>query len=112
LTGQLGTAIIAIMKTANITEAKNQLSSFIEAVKHGESVLILDRSVPVARLEPIDPNALPAGAEHLAQLERKGLLRRGTAKLPPDFLQHVLPAQSDGAPSIVEALCRDREEGR
>jgi prevent-host-death family protein len=105
-------AIMATMKTASITETKNQLSSLVEAVKHGETVLILDRSVPVARLEPVDPNALPAGAEHLAQLERKGLLRRGTARLPPDFLQQVLPTQPDGAPSIAEALCRDREEGR
>jgi len=100
------------MRTASITETKNQLSSFIEAIKHGETVLIFERSVPVARLEPVDPNALPAGAEHLAQLERNGLLRRGTGKLPPDFLQQEFPTQAEGAPSIVEAVHRDREEGR
>ena len=41
------------MKTATITEAKNGLSALIDRVRAGESVLILDRGVPIARIEPI-----------------------------------------------------------
>lgn len=40
------------MKTATITEAKNGLSALIDRVRAGESILILDRGRPVARLEP------------------------------------------------------------
>ena len=39
------------MKRTSITDAKNGLSALIEQVRHGESVIIEDRGVPVARLE-------------------------------------------------------------
>ncbi len=41
------------MKKTNVSQAKSNLSSLIEAVKHGESFLIFDRNTPVARLEPV-----------------------------------------------------------
>ena len=45
------------MTSASITQAKTNLSKLIKKVRHGESVLILERNIPVARLEP-----LPAGS--------------------------------------------------
>ncbi|RME21268.1 MAG: type II toxin-antitoxin system prevent-host-death family antitoxin, partial [Deltaproteobacteria bacterium] len=42
------------MKTASITQTKNQLSALIEQVKRGETVLILDRGKPVARLVAVE----------------------------------------------------------
>jgi len=42
-------AILAIMKKASITEAKNNLSALIDSVKGGSPVLIVDRGRPVAR---------------------------------------------------------------
>jgi prevent-host-death family protein len=65
--------------TASITEAKNNLSKLIKKVRHGESVLILDRNVPVARLEPLGPGSAEADEARLIELERRGLLKRGTA---------------------------------
>ena len=41
------------MKKASITETKNSLSALLDLVKQGESVLIMDRNRPVARLEPV-----------------------------------------------------------
>jgi antitoxin (DNA-binding transcriptional repressor) of toxin-antitoxin stability system len=41
------------MKKARIAVAKNNFSRLIDDVKRGETVLILDRDTPVARLEPI-----------------------------------------------------------
>src|SRR5678809_661438 len=38
------------MKTATLTEAKNQLSALIDLVRHGETIVITDRGRPVARL--------------------------------------------------------------
>ena len=46
------------MKTATITQTKNGLSALLDRVRHGETIVITDRSRPVARLEPV------ATAEH------------------------------------------------
>ena len=40
------------MKTASISQLKNGLSSYVDLVRAGESVLVTDRGVVVARLEP------------------------------------------------------------
>lgn len=63
------------MKTASVTESKNGLSRLLRQVKAGKSVLIFDRNVPVARLEPVTPGSLPDDQRLLA-LERQGLIRR------------------------------------
>ncbi len=39
------------MKRATLTETKNNLSALVDQVRHGETILILDRGRPVARLE-------------------------------------------------------------
>ena len=41
------------MGTTTITEAKNGLSALIDRVQAGESIIILERGRPVARLEPV-----------------------------------------------------------
>ena len=95
------------MTTASITEAKNNLSKLIKKVRHGESVLILDRNVPVARLEPLPPGSPEADEAKLIELERRGLLKRGTGKLPKDFWTRPLPKLKG---SVVEALLDERNE--
>jgi len=45
-------AILAKMKRATLTETKNNLSALVDQVQHGETIVILDRGRPVARLEP------------------------------------------------------------
>src|SRR3989442_1226313 len=37
---------------ASISEAKNRLSALIDHVRAGDTVVIVDRGIPVARLEP------------------------------------------------------------
>ena len=39
--------------TATITEVKNGLSAILDRVKAGESVVVTDRGVPVAVIEPV-----------------------------------------------------------
>lgn len=68
------------MNTATITEAKNRLSALIDRVRSGESILILDRGVPVARLEPVA--AFPDSTGRLRRLERAGVIRVGDGSLP------------------------------
>ena len=42
------------MIRANISELRNGLSAYLRRVRRGESVLILDRDVPIARLTPVE----------------------------------------------------------
>ena len=95
------------MKRATITEAKNGLSALIDRVKAGETILITERGVPVARLEPTSPVDWDA---RLARLERKGLIRRGRGSTL-DVLKHPPIKTMDGS-SVVELLLDERRSGR
>lgn len=96
------------MKTASITEAKNGLSALIDRVRAGESVMITDRGVPVARLEPMAEYPDPDG--RIARLERAGIIRRGTGPVPLDQLRPPPPKMPDGV-SLVEAILEERRSG-
>lgn len=97
------------MKTATITQAKNGLSALIDRVKSGESVVILDRGTPVARLEPI---VRPGQADgRLDRLERAGVIRRGVAAPPVDLIMRPAAAGRPGV-SLVAAVLEERREGR
>ncbi len=97
------------MKTATITEAKNRLSALIDRVRSGESILILDRGVPVARLEPVA--AFPDPTGRLRRLERAGVIRVGEAAPPLDLMRTPGPTLAPGA-SAVQALLEERQSGR
>lgn len=98
------------MKTVSITEAKNRLSALIDRVKNGESIVIAERGIPVARLEPAVSLDEP-DESRLARLERKGIVRRGSGKPPLDLLSKP-PPRLRGGGSVVEDLIRERREGR
>ena len=97
------------MKTATITEAKNRLSALIDRVRSGESILILDRGLPVARLEPVAAYPDPTG--RLRRLERAGIIRVGDEPPPLDLLRMPPPRLARGA-SAVQALLQERQSGR
>ncbi len=99
------------MKTASITQTKNQLSSLLDEVKRGETIVILDRNRPVARLEPIREASGEWGEGRLAELERQGLIRRAARRLGKRFWESPPPASGRGA-SPLAALLSDRREGR
>lgn len=96
------------MRTATITETKNNLSALLDLVRGGETVLILDRGRPVARLE----SALvePTDEGRVERLERRGLVRRGRCGLAA-VLEGTSPQPAAGG-SVVEALLEDRASGR
>jgi prevent-host-death family protein len=98
------------MKRATLTDTKNNLSALVDQVQHGETILILDRGRPVARLESVLGNGDdPEG--QLARLERQGLLRRASAPLPREILMTTPPEPSEGA-SALDALLDERRNGR
>jgi antitoxin (DNA-binding transcriptional repressor) of toxin-antitoxin stability system len=97
------------MITASLTQAKTNLSKLITTVQHGESILILDRNIPVARLEPLPAGSREGDEAKLARLEQHGLLKRGAGKLPRDFFK--LP-RLKFKKSLVEAVLEERREVR
>lgn len=99
------------MKTANISYTKNHLSALIDQVRRGETVTILDRTKPVARIVPIESTGDVDWDRRLDELERQGIIRRGSGKIP-DWILKEPPPKPKGNFSIVEAVIREREEGR
>jgi prevent-host-death family protein len=97
------------MRTATITDAKNGLSALIDRVKSGESILILDRGVPVARMEPVAASSDPSG--RIRRLERAGIVRPGASAPPLDLLRKAAPAVAPGA-NAVATLLEERRTGR
>ena len=96
------------MQTTSITELKNSLSAYLRNVKAGEEVLITDRGRPIARIVPISPS--DSIEERMDDLERRGLLKRGTGKLPEDFWEMPRPKDPEGL--VLKGLLQEREEGR
>jgi antitoxin (DNA-binding transcriptional repressor) of toxin-antitoxin stability system len=96
------------VREAKISDVKNRFSRYLALVRMGETVRILDRDRPVAQLVPIgNPVAgRSVGAEALAEMERKGLIRRGSGRLPADVLRTDPPGRSCG---VLDALLRERE---
>ena len=98
------------MKKAGIAELKNNLSRYLDQVKNGESILVLDRNHPVAQIVPLQKAARDAVGrdDRLARLERKGFIRRGRGgsgqwltkrrlvKVPGSVLQDLLDERRSG----------------
>lgn len=88
------------MITSTISNTKNRLSELLVRVQAGESLIILDRKTPVARVERIrtvadNPHILPARKKWNAA----------------SILEHsILPARK-GSPALVEAVVNEREGG-
>ena len=97
------------MKRASVSEAKNQLSALLDRVRHGETVLITDRDLPVARLSPVKtPHET---SDRLQELVRNGIVRAGRGGAAPSILDTPPPAPR-GKADIVAALLADRDEGK
>lgn len=94
------------MKQAKVSDLKNQLSRYLDYVRHGETVLVLDRKIPVAELRPVSEKA---STGKLAALERKGVIRRGRGRLPKKFFKETLGGMRAG---VLKALLEERKEGR
>ena len=96
------------MKTAAVSELKARLSEYLNQVKAGMEVLITDRGKPVARLVPISRSK--DLKESLVRMEKQGLIRLGSGKLPKNFWRMDRPDDPQGL--VLKALLEEREAGR
>ena len=98
------------MKKASLTETKNRLSALIDEVREGETILVLDRGRPVARIESAVGTS-PGSPGRLERLERKGLVRRARSPQPDAVLQKR-PPRAEGGASALRELLAERDSGR
>ena len=97
------------MKRASISEAKNALSALLDRVRQGASIVIEDRGVPVARLEPVASGSDPAG--RAARLARQGIVRTPGRMVSAAWLKTPPPQLLPGR-SASEIILAERREGR
>jgi antitoxin (DNA-binding transcriptional repressor) of toxin-antitoxin stability system len=99
------------MKTAKLSDVKNELSRYVDLVRHGETVRILVRRVPVADIVPVVASSESKGfSEHeILELERDGVVRRGRAAWTRELER---PGPRVRGNAGVDAVLRERREGR
>jgi len=96
------------MKIAAVSKLKAYLSEYLNQVKAGNEVLITDRGKPVARLVPV--LRTKTTRESMIRMEKQGLLKLGSGKLPKDFWSMPRPEDPNGL--VLKALLEERESGR
>ena len=102
---------VGLMKTATISYTKNHLSALLEQVKRGETVTILDRTKPVARMVPIVSTGNAEWDRKLDDLERRGITKQDRAATIEWLLREPPPKAKPGF-SITDALIEMRNEDR
>jgi antitoxin (DNA-binding transcriptional repressor) of toxin-antitoxin stability system len=77
------------MKTARLSEVKDNLSRYVRYVRQGGRVRILVRDLPVAEIVPLSVDQSPDESEEarLRDLERRGILRRAPGETPAELLK-------------------------
>lgn len=83
------------MKTIRIAELKASLSKHLRAVQKGESLTILDRNTPIAKIVPLDDG------QGLATQSARGRLQ--DIEFPPP-----LPFKTDSLAALLEERRNDR----
>jgi prevent-host-death family protein len=95
------------MKIVTVSKLKVYLSQYLNQVKAGNEVLITDHGKPVARLVPI--LRTKAASESLSRMEKQGLIKLGSGKLPKDFW--TMPRGEDPKGLVLKALLEERDSG-
>jgi prevent-host-death family protein len=103
---------ISHMKIVNLSEAKANLSGYVARVRKGARIRIVIRGVPVADVVPVETHLdSESGAkdDRLIELERAGLVRRATRRVPESLFK---PGPSLKGKSAVKSLLEERRSGR
>ncbi len=85
------------MRMVTIADLKNNLSKYLRDVRQGESLTVVSRDLPVARLVPVEKGPQPLRTRPPAT---------GAPKLRDVHLPPPLPLETD----IVALLLLEREE--
>ena len=95
------------MKTASVSDLKNNLSARLKQVIAGEPLVITDHRKPVAVVYPLEQDLMD---EHVRSLVAEGLVIPPRRK-PEARAVLNLPLPASNA-RLTEAILEEREEGR
>ena len=95
------------MKTATVLKLKASLGEYLRSVKAGEEVMITERGRPIAKLSPTKNHDI--SADRLIEMEKHGLIKIGSGKLPKGFWN--LPRPKDPKGLVAKAVTQEREQG-
>jgi prevent-host-death family protein len=99
------------MRSVNIAELKNRLSTYITYAKAGETIVIRDRNTPVAHLVPLPLDQRVSQEER--ELVAAGILRLGKRPWAESFEELCrMPIAKVEGNALTQALLDEREEGR
>lgn len=94
------------MNSVKIATLKNSLSQYLEVVRRGGEIVVVDRDTPIARIVPYGAH----GSAMLAELVKNGTVRRGSTTGVRRWLDSNQPAKLPKAASAVKELIRERRE--
>ena len=97
------------METAAVSKLKANLSEYLLKVKLGEEIVVTDRGRPIARIIPVRRGEKGI-SPHLLTLEKAGLARIGSGKLPDEFWTRPRPKDVEGV--ALDNLIDERRGGR
>jgi prevent-host-death family protein len=95
------------MRSVNIAELKNRLSTYVTFARGGEEIIIRDRNLPVAKLIPFSAGG--AGDDELL-LVAAGKMRLPEVPLDAGELWKIKTGSVEDSEAIA-ALLQDRNEG-
>ena len=106
------------MIRATISDVKDGLSACLRRVKTGESVLVMERRTPVARIVPVGRGA-EGGSEsdgvdqdaRLARLEHAGVVVRRADASPLDVIGEPLRPGAGVLDALLDERSEERREG-
>ncbi len=96
------------MTQATVAEVKSHLDRYLSLVRKGTVVRIMDRNSAIAELVPMPRPATDRRGDiaQLDNLEKSGVIRRGTNRMARELLDKDPP----GAPcGVLDALLSDRD---
>ncbi len=95
-----------VMSSVGIRDLKANLSAYLQTVRNGQEIIVLDHKVPIAKIVPIDPVAEPESEE--LELVAAGILRLPVESLPSDFWDD---ASLEISPEkLIQAISEDRDD--
>jgi prevent-host-death family protein len=101
------------MKRASISELREHLSRYIEQVRRGETIEVVDRETPIARVVPTVSESRKARQRDKAlikRLLRSGQVKTGPLRGVPEILKRLPPGPTKSG--VLDALLSERAEGR
>ncbi len=94
------------MRSANIGTLKNQLSAYLKFVRNGEEVVVCDRNVPIARIQPFE--ARPGLARQRVGVSEEEASLASTRKMKPPTQKMDWEAfRALARPTVSDAAARE-----